>query len=106
MHCFNGRCPPQAGKVRPGAAGEEEASGWHQGSYLQGYEASLTLTHSVKHALLLVQPVWRYRRIQYKQHSCTAESDTFGNQAQNVVCLALFCDLVIQLSISDREKSK
>lgn len=46
MRCFNGRCPPPAGKVRPGAAWEEEASGWHRGSHLQGYTASLTLPHS------------------------------------------------------------
>lgn len=46
MRCFNGRCPPPAGKVRPGAAGEEEASGWHRGSHLQGNTASLTLPHS------------------------------------------------------------
>lgn len=41
MRCFNGRCPPPAGKVRPGAAGEEGASGWHWGSHLRGNTASL-----------------------------------------------------------------
>lgn len=47
MRCFNGRCPPPVGKVRPrGPAGEEEASGWHNSSRLQGHGAVFTLPRS------------------------------------------------------------
>lgn len=66
MHCFNGRCPPPAGKVRAGAAGEEEASGWHWDRHLQGYTLSHALPHSQFYTLSFIHSLCRLLRKRHK----------------------------------------
>lgn len=76
MRCFNGRCPQPAGKVRPGAAGEEEASGWHQAATSRD---TLPLTHTLPHS---------QHHIRNRSHALSLQISLEKVQTEHCGCLS------------------